>query len=636
MCGIAGYFRRDGAPASADVAGRMAAALAHRGPDGAGAWADGPVALGHVRLAIRDRSEAAAEPMVAPDGAGVLVYNGEVYNDGELRDALRREGVAFRSHGDAEVVMHAVARWGAVEAARRFDGMFAFAWWDARARALWLVRDRFGTKPLHVWVRPDVVAFGSEARALRALPGVVLAVDRFELARRAVPWVATARPPPFLGLDDVPAGGAWRVAADGVTRALHSDVVEAVDPRRIVEGAREPLADAQARLRRTVEEVVRAHVVSDVPVAAFTSGGVDSNLVAAIAREARPDLVAYTMDSGGPESELAAATLAARHLDLPLRPVHVDRAAFLRAWPEAVEREELPPLHESHVAALLLARAARADGIAVALTGEGADEIFGGYDFFYRTHRQWARATRPWSRLTHAGRTRRRELDRVPFRYQAVRSERETHARLEPFLTADDDSRARRLMARFAPVGSLGRPRGRGQRGGRDAALPDADPDAPRPHHDGVVDRGPRPVRVEPHRRPRAAPARPAPAARTGRQVALQTRRRRTAAAVDRLGAEEGLPRQRRAPPRRGGAAARRLGARGVRVVARHRGRAPAADRGRPRATVPDGQHRAVRPHLRTRRTCRRPRRTLARPRALNDAGAGGRSPGRKARCATW
>ncbi len=119
---------------------------------------------------------------------------------------------------------------------------------------------------------------------------------------------------------------------------------------------------------------MRAHVVSDVPVAAFTSGGVDSNLVAAIAREARPDLVAYTMDSGGPESELAAATLAARHLDLPLRPVHVDRAAFLRAWPEAVEREEFPSAHESHVAALVLARAARADGIAVALTGEGADE----------------------------------------------------------------------------------------------------------------------------------------------------------------------------------------------------------------------------------------------------------------------
>lgn len=455
MCGIAGYFRRDGAPASADVAGRMAAALAHRGPDGSGAWADGPVALGHVRLAIRDRSEAAAEPMLAPDGAGVLVYNGEVYNDGELRDALRREGVVFRSHGDAEVVMHAVARWGSVEAARRFDGMFAFAWWDARARALWIVRDRFGTKPLHVWARPDVVAFGSEARALRALPGVVLAVDRFELARRAVPWVSTARPPPFAGLEDVPPGGAWRIAADGLERHVHTDVVEAVDPQRIVEGAREPLADAQARLRRTVEEVVRAHVVSDVPVAAFTSGGVDSNLVAAIAREARPDLVAYTMDSGGPESELAAATLVARHLDLPLRPVHVDRAAFLRAWPESVEREELPPLHESHVAALLLARAARADGIAVALTGEGADEIFGGYDFFYRTHLQWARATRPWSRWHHAGRTRRRELDRVPFRYQAVRSERETHARLEQILTADDDSRARRLMERFAPVGSF-------------------------------------------------------------------------------------------------------------------------------------------------------------------------------------
>jgi asparagine synthase (glutamine-hydrolysing) len=454
MCGIAGYYRRDGAPATREDAARMAATMAHRGPDGSGAWADGPVALGHVRLAIRDRSEAAAEPMHEPGGAGVLVYNGEVYNDGELRADLVREGCAFRSHGDAEVVMHAVARWGVERAARRFDGMFAFAWWDARARALWLVRDRFGTKPLHVLVAPHRVAFGSEARALRALPGVELVIDRFELTRRMVPWVADAMPPPFVGLKDVPPGEAWRIGREGLARVVYADVVADVDPERIVAGAREPLEVAQARVRRTVEEVVRAHVASDAPVAAFTSGGVDSNLVAAIALEVRPDLVAYTMDSGGPESELAAATLAARHLRLPLRPVHVDRAAFLRAWPDAVEAEEFPSSHESHVASLVLARVARADGVAVALTGEGSDELFGGYGFFERTRRRWARATRPWARWTYRGRLRRRELEAVPFRYQAVRGEHETHARLEAVLTASEDSRARRLMARFAPVGS--------------------------------------------------------------------------------------------------------------------------------------------------------------------------------------
>jgi len=454
MCGIAGFYRRDGAPASREDAARMAAAMPHRGPDGAGAWADGPVALGHVRLAIRDRSDAAAEPLVAPDGAGVLVYNGEIYNDGELRAELAREGVAFRSHGDAEVVMHAVARWGVERASRRFDGMFAFAWWDARVRALWLVRDRFGTKPLHVHATTARVAFGSEVRALRALPGTTFPIDRYGIVRQGVPWLCDAPPPPFLGVEDVGPGEAWRVGPHGTERRVWCDLVAEVDPARIVEGAREPLEAAHARVRRTVEEVVRAHVVSDAPVAAFTSGGVDSNLVAAIALEVRPDLVAYTMDSGGPESELAAATLAARHLRLPLRPVRVDREAFLRAWPEAVEREELPSSHESHVAALVLARAARADGIAVALTGEGSDEAFGGYDFFYRTHRQWVRATRPWARWSHAGRTRLRELEAVPFRYQTMRSERESHRRFEALLTPIEDARARLLLARFASVGS--------------------------------------------------------------------------------------------------------------------------------------------------------------------------------------
>lgn len=451
MCGIAGFLRRDGAPASREAAAAMAATMHHRGPDGRGAWADGPVALAHARLAVRDRSDAAAQPMVAPGGEGVLVYNGELVGEGPLRDALAREGWAFRGPGDAEVVLAACARWGPERAAAAFDGMFAFAWWDARARALWLVRDRFGTKPLHVHTGPAGVAFGSEARAIAAFTGP-LAVDRHLVVRRSLPWTTDPLPPPFVGLEDVPPGGAWRVHAGGIERRVHTDLLASVDPARVVAAAAEPVEAAAVRVREVVETAVRAHLVSDVPLAAFTSGGVDSNLVAAIALETRPDLVAYTMACGGPDDELPAATRVARHLGLTLRPVVVDRATFLRTWPEAAHVEEIPTDHESHVAALVLARAARADGFSVIVTGEGSDELFGGYDFFFRTRKAWREATRPWARLTHRGRARLRALQRVPFRYQAVRTEPETHARYEALLDPEADSRARRLLARFASL----------------------------------------------------------------------------------------------------------------------------------------------------------------------------------------
>ena len=430
----------------------MAATMRHRGPDGSGAWADGPVALGHVRLAIRDRSEAAAEPMVAPGGEGVLVYNGEVYNDPELRADLEGEGVTFRSHGDAEVVLHALARWGVVRAARRLDGMFAFAWWDARERALWLVRDRFGTKPLHVAVGPLVVAFGSEVRALRALPGVAVRPDVLEVVRRIVPWLADQRKPPFEGVENVPPGEAWRVTARGVERTVFADLLGEVDPARILAGRGEPIARLEERVKDAVERAVRSHLASDVPVAAFVSGGVDSNLVAAIAKEVRPDLVGYTVDTCSAASETPVAAAIAKHLGIELRVVRMGAEALLRAWPEAVEFEEHPCSHESHVASLLMSRVAHDDGIVVAMTGEGSDELFGGYDFLRRTREIWQQAGRPWSRFTRGGRAARRSIVETPFRYQSVRTEPDIHVRLATALLPVEESRAHALLAQLAPV----------------------------------------------------------------------------------------------------------------------------------------------------------------------------------------
>jgi asparagine synthase (glutamine-hydrolysing) len=453
MCGIAGVYRRDGAAAEREDADRMARAMPHRGPDGHGAVAEGPVALGHVRLAIRDLTGAAAQPMRAPGGEGVLVYNGEVYNDAGLRAALVREGVEFRGTGDAEVVLHALARWGAERALPRFDGMFALAWWDAKERALWLARDRFGIKPLHVVVTPERVAFASEIRGLRALPGVARRHDPLEVVRRLFPMTVDEIRPPFEGVENVLAGEVWRLRGAQIERRTWFDAADLVDPARILAARREPPEAQEERVRGVVERAVRAHLASDVPVAAFTSGGVDSNLVAAIARETRPDLTAYTADMCHPESEAPDAEDLARHLGMPIRRVRADREAFLRAWADSIEAMEHPTPSPSVACALLVARAARAEGITVALTGEGADELFGGYDFFHETHRRWRRATRWWERVRPGVRGLRRQLREAPFRYQVARTLRGDHRRAAVALAPVEESRPHLLMERFASIG---------------------------------------------------------------------------------------------------------------------------------------------------------------------------------------
>jgi asparagine synthase (glutamine-hydrolysing) len=452
MCGIAGIFRRDGSRSSTSDVVSMLDAMAHRGPDGHGVFDGGAVVLGHRRLAVRDLGPAAAQPMPAPGGEGVLVYNGEIYGEGPLRAELEREGAVFRGTGDAEVVLHACARWGPEAAAARVDGMFAFAWWDARERALWLVRDRFGIKPLLVAVEDGRAAFASEARGLRALPGVGARPDLLELARRILPWRTDLRRAPFEGIDVVPPGGAWRIDARGVVRGRWCDLVAEVDPGRIVAAEEEDEGAWIGRAAGALERAVASHVVSDVPVAAFASSGVDSNLVAALARRHVPSLVAYTVDTVHRESEAEAAQRICAHAGIPVRTVRVDRETHLRLWPESVEALEFPSGHPSQPEMLALCRAARADGVVVVLTGEGADELFGGYDFFQKTWARWRRAHAWWRRPLRASAKERSALAAAPFHYQMTRRCLEAHGRVGVVLTPDEDTRARDLLARLAPV----------------------------------------------------------------------------------------------------------------------------------------------------------------------------------------
>jgi len=169
MCGIAGVLNLDGRPASPVIVKAMTDIIAHRGPDGEGVFCDGPIGLGHRRLAIIDLTDAASQPMATEDGRYVLTYNGEIYNFHELRTELSAKGHLFRSSGDAEVLLAAFVEWG-VDALRRFNGMFAFAIWDQKERVLTVARDRFGVKPVYYTRLSNAFLFGSEIKAFRGVP----------------------------------------------------------------------------------------------------------------------------------------------------------------------------------------------------------------------------------------------------------------------------------------------------------------------------------------------------------------------------------------------------------------------------------------------------------------------------------
>jgi asparagine synthase (glutamine-hydrolysing) len=360
----------------------MLAPIHHRGPDGSGIWQSGRVAFGHARLAIIDLTEAAAEPMLTADGTGVLVYNGEVYNYQELRRALQREGIQFRSSGDTEVVLQALHHWGPHRAIPQFNGMFALAYFDQRVSELWLARDRLGIKPLAVADTGDEFLFASETKALLAHTRMQPCVDNQAVTR----WIlGDARSPRvlFAGIESLQPGSWWKITCRGIERQQYYHVLTSVDVDRLVATSggtpNRFVTQFSSHLRRSV----KLHLASDAPLAVICSGGVDSSLIAAYTKEELPGTQGYVADVP-PGGEGHQAVRVGRHLDMPIQRVFVDRNQLLRAWPDTVWHSDAPPTHASDAALLTLVRACRADGIKVLLTGEGSDELFGGYEWMYK------------------------------------------------------------------------------------------------------------------------------------------------------------------------------------------------------------------------------------------------------------
>jgi asparagine synthase (glutamine-hydrolysing) len=369
MCGICGIASARGA-ADPDRLAAMSTTLVHRGPDSSGEYVDGPVGLAARRLSIIDL-ETGDQPIGNEDGTLHVVQNGEIYNYRELRRGLERAGHRFRTSGDTEAILHLYEEHGDAFA-ERLRGMFAVAIWDARRRRLVLARDRFGIKPLYYRATREGLEFASE---LRALPRGEIDLDALEafLAFNSIPAPLTI----FRETRKLPPGHllCWDASSGAVD--LHRFARPAPVPA--AEQRDEDEAELAEELRARLRDSVRAHLVSDVPVGVLLSGGVDSSLLAALAAEQTVEPV-QTFSIGFEErsfDELADARLVAeryatRHRELVLRP---DAALLLPALAEAFDE---PFADSSALPTYLVSRLAAAD-VKVALSGEGGDELFGGY-----------------------------------------------------------------------------------------------------------------------------------------------------------------------------------------------------------------------------------------------------------------
>lgn len=401
MCGLAGivdYEGRLGGEELRRVAAAMAARMEHRGPDGHGVWLDpsGRCALSHQRLSILDLSERGRQPMTTPGDTAVLSFNGEIYNHAELRRDLSQRGAVFRSRCDAEAVLHAFAD-AEPEALDRLDGMYAFAAWNRAERRLLLARDPFGKKPLYLARGKGWLAFASELQALRCVPGFRAELDPNSLAEYLLLQYVHAPATIYRDCEKLEPGCWLRIEfppgrAPRESRGRHFGFV-AREPSAAAEASasgsgpngRVDLKRAADALRPVIVRAVEKRLQSDVPLGVLLSGGIDSALVAAVmTRELGCDVQSFSIgfeDSIESEHELArdsARQLGTRHADVILSP---DAVAWLPRIAEALDE----PLGDSGCLPMfLLARFAR-EHVTVALSGDGGDELFGGYARYSET-----------------------------------------------------------------------------------------------------------------------------------------------------------------------------------------------------------------------------------------------------------
>jgi asparagine synthase (glutamine-hydrolysing) len=406
MCGIAGFIAgrtRGTSQQLGEIAASMNDSLRYRGPDDHGVWVDAEAGLGlaHRRLSVIDLSAAGYQPMVSADGRYVIIYNGEIYSHEEMRPALTARGVSFRGHSDTEVMLESIAAFGIEKTLQQLIGMFAIALWDRRERTLTLVRDRLGIKPLY-WAKfGDLFIFGSELKALRAHPGWTPRINRGAVASyMRLAYV----PAPSTIYEDVhklepgtmltlPAGGEPRITH--YWNAREAALAGLRDP---IEGSDSELTDALGGL---LKDAVKRRMIADVPLGAFLSGGVDSSAVVALMQDANPGKVkTFTIGFENADyDEAPHAAAVARHLGTEHTELTVTAQQALDVIPALPDMYDEPFADVSQIPTHLVSAMARRH-VTVALSGDGGDELFGGYNRYQLTQRSWSSL----SLLPHAAR----------------------------------------------------------------------------------------------------------------------------------------------------------------------------------------------------------------------------------------
>lgn len=409
MCGLTGLLRSAPSDGLTGQVAKMTARLVHRGPDDEGVWSEGGIGLGHRRLAILDLSATGAQPMHSDCGRYVLAYNGEVYNHLDLRYALETENAApqWRGQSDTETLLAAIVRWGMDDALRRAHGMFALALWDRVEKRLNLARDRMGEKPLYWgWAGADLV-FGSELKALRAHPDCPREVCRDALAQYLQfmyvpaplsihPGIYKLEPGTILTVDGAPLALPPKAPIRPGEQYGSISIRHYWDLNAEIEaGARNPIeieAEAITTLDRVLSKAVQKQSISDVPLGAFLSGGVDSSAIVALmqAESARP-VKTFTIgfdEAAFDESPYAAAV--AQHLGTDHTKLRVTDAEAREVIPDLPQLYDEPFADSSQIPTHLVCRAAR-QHVTVALSGDGGDELFGGYNRYFWGPRIWDR-----------------------------------------------------------------------------------------------------------------------------------------------------------------------------------------------------------------------------------------------------
>ncbi len=383
MCGLSGEIRFDGHFADVAAVSRITDALAPRGPDGSGVWARGPVALGHRRLSIIDLSECGAQPMIDPDLGLSLVFNGCIYNYEALRAELITAGHRFFSHSDTEVILKAYAHWG-TDCVDRFLGMFAFAIVEHATGRLVLGRDRLGIKPLYLDQTADRLRFASSLPALLTGGGTDTSIDRTALACYMSFHSVVPAPRTILsGIRKLPPATVRVIEPTGdFTDHCYWTPEFAPDPDRADWSAR----DWEEALLDALRTAVDRRMVADVPVGVLLSGGIDSSLVVALLAEAgQRDLQTFSIgfDSAGGESgdEFEYSTLVAKRFGTDHHRIRIDSARLLPGIDATVAAMSEPMVSHDCVAFYLLSQDVSAS-VKVVQSGQGADEVLGGYDWY--------------------------------------------------------------------------------------------------------------------------------------------------------------------------------------------------------------------------------------------------------------